>query len=34
MYRMQTTLAATYEAFMTAWFSHPYISAILTWGFW
>lgn len=30
----QATLAATYEKWITAWFSHPDIKAVLLWGFW
>ena len=30
----QSTLAATYELYMTAWFSHPYVRLCYNWGFW
>lgn len=30
----QATLANTYEMYLKAWFSHPYVDGIYNWGFW
>lgn len=30
----QATLASTYTTWLTVWFSHPAIKAVLLWGFW
>ncbi len=32
--KLQAQLSDTYEMYMTAWFSHPYIRLISNWGFW
>lgn len=30
----EPTLSGMYESFMTAWFSHPAVKGMLSWGFW